>query len=529
MTIDVRQRKTNFLEHFLHEHFLFYITAVLLTIITSAFYLLDTHSGGNWAWFGLPLDDNWIHLVYARSLAQEGWFNYNPGIMEAGMSSPFWVVLLAIVYKVLTPLGVSPQWCAKGLALFCAFGVPLATYHLARAFKLNTKWAWFAGLISIVEPNLAYGNVAGMEVPLFTFLTLFSLWLTLRHHYFLAGIMLGIGVITRGEGALNALIIGFAVLLPAYLKRREVSIITMEELKMGLQVFLPSLILGGTWALYNYSINGHVLPNTYFVKHNFALGSFNPENLINILRGYIGHLALFTGLALPITLIFLGAGVWLLYQTKQLLAALPLVLIPIVQLYAFSINIKVVAVDIPWTYFTRRYMDFLLPFLMILLGMGASFLWSRISQRRNRWVALLAPLMVFGVIFVMASNIIKLNGYLIEQYSWNTENVEQVNVAMGKWIGEYLPGGVTIGVTDAGAMRYWSRSDQTIIDFLGLNCTQCIGRPLEELVTAFRPNYIVVFRPALNESLNYEELYSIQTQHNTILGGNELVIVKIKP
>lgn len=529
MTVDVRPRKATFLEHFLQEHLLFYIIAILLTVITSAFYLLAKHSGGNWAWVGLPLDDNWIHLVYARSLVQEGWFNYNPGIPEAGMSSPFWVVLLAIAYKLLTPLGVSPQWCAKGLALFFALGVPLATYHLARAFQLNLKWAWFAGLISIIEPNISYGNVAGMEVPLFTFLTLSALWLSRRHHYFLTGIVLGIGVVTRAEGVLNVALIGLAVLLPSYLKRREVSVVTTEELKLGFQVFMPSLILGSAWALYNYSVNGHWLPNTYFVKHNFALGYFNPENLMNVLRGYMGHLALFDGLALPITMTLLAAALWSLYKTRQILAAASLVLIPIVQLYAFSINIKVAAVEIPWTYFTRRYMDFLLPLWIIQLSIGAAYIWSRVSQRRNRWIALVAPLTVLGMIFVMGWNIIKLHNYLIEQYSWNTENVEQVNVAMGRWIGEYLPDNVTIGVTDAGAMRYWSRSNQKIIDFLGLNCEPCIGRPLEDLIAEFRPNYIVVFRPALTENFNYEELYSIQAQHNTILGGNELVAVKIEP
>jgi len=253
------------------------------------------------------------------------------------------------------------------------------------------------------------------------------------------------------------------------------------------------------------------------------------EMLVSILGGYLRHLVWFNGLALPLTLILLAAALWSLFASRQFLTVLPLALIPIVQIYAFSINIKVASVEIPWTYFTRRYMDFLLPFLVILLCMGAAFLWNRVSQRRNRWALLLAPLLMVGVLFVMGRNIFQLHNYLIEQYSWNTENVEQVNVAMGKWIGEYLPDGSTIGVTDDGGMRYWSRPDQTIIDFLGLNCASCIGRPMEELVAAFRPDYLVVFRPALTERLNYEELYSIQTRHNTILGGNELVAIKIKP
>jgi hypothetical protein len=200
-----------------------------------------------------------------------------------------------------------------------------------------------------------------------------------------------------------------------------------------------------------------------------------------------------------------------------------------VQLYAFSINIKVVEGDVPWTYFARRYMDFLLPLWIIQLTIGTAYLWKQVAQQQNRWVALAAPVVVLALAGVLGLNAIKLHGYLIEQYSWNTANVEQVNVAMGKWMGENLPANATIGVTDAGAMRYWSRPDQKVIDFLGLNCAPCIGRPMEDLIAEFRPDYIAVFRPALTENISFEELYSLQAGYNTILGGNELVIVKIKP
>jgi hypothetical protein len=511
------------------RHFPFYVVAVALTVSVSAVYLLARQSGGDWAWIGLPLDDGWIHLVYARSLAQEGWFNFNPGAAEAGMSSPLWVILLAVVYKVFTPLGISPQWCAKGLSLLCAMGVPMAAYHLALSFELNKKWAWFAGLAVILEPNLAYGNVAGMEVPLFTLLALLGLWLSRGDHPALAGIVLGLGVITRGEGALTAMLIGFFALLPVFLKRREATLITGEELGLGIRLFLPSLLLGGAWALYNYSINGHPLPNTYFVKHNFALGWINPENAWNILRGYMGHLALFSGWALMVTLGLMAAAFWSLWQSKRLLAAAPLLLIPVVQLYAFSINIKVIADEFPWTYFARRYMDFLLPLWIILLSMGAACLWGSVTRARARWTIFAAPVAALLALVMISRNVFDLHGYLIEQYSWNTENVEQVNVAMGKWIGQNLPANAVIGVTDAGAMRFWSRPDQKIIDFLGLNCVTCIGRPMLELIADMRPEYLAVFRPALTDAFSYEELYSIRVGYNTILGGNELVAVKLAP
>jgi len=530
MTQRTESKKQPYLIRFVRAHGAFYAVAILLTLAVAGLYLLGRQSGSGSAWSGLPLDDNWIHLVYARSLIEKGWFYYNAGVPEAGMSSPFWVILLGLIYGIFTPLGLSPQWCAKGLSLVFACGVPLATYHVARELKIGKHWAWLAGVLVILEPNLAYGNVAGMEVSLFTLLMLAALWLTWRSRYLLAGILLGLSVVTRAEGVPNAVLIGLCALLPAYIKRRQMSLVTSDELKMGLKLFLPSLILGGAWSLYNHSVNGHWLPNTYFVKHNFSLGYLNLENLWNILQGYAGQLAMFRGALLPVILILLAVSFWYFYKSKQIVLALPLVLISIVQLYAFSINVKVEAVGFPWSYFTRRYMDFLLPLWIIQIVLAAGYLWDLASRLQKRWAILATPVLLLAVLLLAGWNFVQLHGYMTEQYSWNTANVEQTNVAMGKWLFSNVPAGASIGVTDAGAMRFWSRADQTIVDFLGLNCWRCMGRPMPELITELRPQYLVVFRTALTSDFPfpYEELRKINVERNTILGGNELVAVKLK-
>ena len=44
---------------------------------------------------GFPLDDAWIHRVYARSFAFGDGFAYNPGDQQAGATSPLWVIITA--------------------------------------------------------------------------------------------------------------------------------------------------------------------------------------------------------------------------------------------------------------------------------------------------------------------------------------------------------------------------------------------------------------------------------------------------
>ena len=55
---------------------------------------------------GFPLDDGWIHQTYARSLAENGRFEYIPGVVSTGSTAPLWTLLLTIGYLLnLPPLG----------------------------------------------------------------------------------------------------------------------------------------------------------------------------------------------------------------------------------------------------------------------------------------------------------------------------------------------------------------------------------------------------------------------------------------
>src|SRR5215216_6814912 len=61
--------------------------------IAVLFYLLIS------AWIfrmGFPLDDTWIHLTYARNLAEYGEWAFRLGERSAGSTAPLWTFLLGI-------------------------------------------------------------------------------------------------------------------------------------------------------------------------------------------------------------------------------------------------------------------------------------------------------------------------------------------------------------------------------------------------------------------------------------------------
>jgi hypothetical protein len=98
---------------------------VLLNAGTAALFVTNTGSGTGAALTGVPIDDTWIHFVYARNLAEHGGLQFNPGEPEAGCTSPLWVLLLGLFHLVLSPLGVGPVAIAKGLGVLLGAGTSL--------------------------------------------------------------------------------------------------------------------------------------------------------------------------------------------------------------------------------------------------------------------------------------------------------------------------------------------------------------------------------------------------------------------
>src|SRR5512134_316515 len=70
-----------------------WIILALAALLVVLFYLgLSALAGG----LGFSLDDSWIHLTYARNLAEHGEWAFRPGEQSAGSTSPLWTALLSI-------------------------------------------------------------------------------------------------------------------------------------------------------------------------------------------------------------------------------------------------------------------------------------------------------------------------------------------------------------------------------------------------------------------------------------------------
>ena len=129
-------------------------------LAAALFFLLDRAPGTAAALAGLPLDDAWIHMVYARSLAALHGFAYNPGQLETGSTSPLWAVLLVPATWVAQLFGASVVIPAKVTGVLCAVGASVGAARLVRALGFGLAAELASGLALAVgilaEHGLAY-------------------------------------------------------------------------------------------------------------------------------------------------------------------------------------------------------------------------------------------------------------------------------------------------------------------------------------------------------------------------------------
>src|SRR5262245_40846669 len=75
------------------------LVAVIIGGVSAEFSAKSHEQSPMGAAAGFPLDDAWIHQVYARSLWRSHRFEYNDGESEIGLTSPLFAALLAPLHR----------------------------------------------------------------------------------------------------------------------------------------------------------------------------------------------------------------------------------------------------------------------------------------------------------------------------------------------------------------------------------------------------------------------------------------------
>lgn len=522
-------------------------TLALAHLLTALLFLYNPASGQAAGFDRLPLDNAWVHLVYARSFAEKFAFEFNPGVTEEGATSPLWVMLVGLCYKVLAFSGVFLPAIAELLGIVLAFGTSLVAMKLVHQVTDSKVMGAAAAVLIALEPNYTFAKLSGAEAVLFGFLALAASWTFYSRRMALTGALLALAVAARPEGLLLVVLCLVALAVKLLWERGDFRLVSISDLSEVLKVALPPLLVVLALGMFYMSVNGTPYPSSYLAKH-VPLGLLNLPNLRHVVQGYLAQTSFFgpAGVIAVVPLLFLAS---IRYVRQKRFAAIPLIAFPFLLCYALSVTIPLESGA--WNITTRRYLDPALPFIAVglvvgtyyshglLVALGMSLRRGRPSQLLHtdgkrvlgfssgsagaKWASLGLTLLFLLMVALPYSRFPERWVKLASEYSWNSRNIHEVNVAAARWIDQHLPPSAVIGTLDAGAIRFFG--NRRVVDLTGANTHSAIGQPLFDAAEEQRIDYLVAFRNVYFDSWPWgEEVASFTTQKNTVLAGPELVV-----
>ena len=486
-----------------------------------------------------PLDDTFIHLQYGRQIGQGQWFSYNDGDpVSSGASSFLYVLLLGAAHFV----GFSG---ANLLGFAIIFGTVLFVLSALLGYGLGQRLAGeraglCSGILIVANGAFGWGATSGMEVALFSVLILGTLLAFLRElssgRFLLTPILAALAALTRPEGLLFAWVITGAVVFVLLRDLRKSRPYSLRSSLAVLYAFLP--IAAGVAQYMFYTIaTGSSIQNGVLAKSLLYEPVFYPTEVLDAVFQNLTKLSLIvlTGLEpgnylFPGTILFCVLGTMYLaledarYRMFAVASGTALVL-------AMS-STAILGLPGAWGWHHYRY---LLPFFPPVLVFAVVGFYSLRSLTRNTWLP--EALASFAILCSLLSLPV-----WAATTGGNSLQIKEQQVSVGYWIRENLPPGASVGVNDAGAMRYYG--GHRTVDLIGLttnglalptrNGVGSLYETLEKMPEEKRPDYFAIYPtwfPGFDASgvLDQEiARFAISDRPEVagIVGGSEVVVFR---
>jgi hypothetical protein len=122
------------------------------------------------------------------------------------------------------------------------------------------------------------------------------------------------------------------------------------------------------------------------------------------------------------------------------------------------------------------------------------------------------------------------------RYGWAVQNINAMQVHLGRWLDRELPRPSRVAVNDIGAIAYFSRRE--IVDLMGLVTPAIIPYRREGEGGVMRylmetcPDHVVIFpawfpKLAARDDL-LEPRYRVKLERNEVAGADEMVVYRVK-
>ena len=261
--------------------------------------------------FGYPLDDTYIHLALARTLATSGVWGVGATLPAAASSSPLWTLLLAGAY--LLNSGAAFFYVSLVLNVLAGCGLILLLHA-----TFGTRPGSLAMTAAIVcAASLPSLSVVGMEHVLHALLATALCFLACRSiagrteetrsgDIAAIGLLAGLAVAARYE---SLFLVAPLMLLSAARGR------PFNFLALGLGAAVPVLAFGLWWM----HAGGWLLPNSLMLKTHFVQEAEQITEIRHALRAMVGSLekTAFAGGFAALLLELTGLLAWHLFRHRR--------------------------------------------------------------------------------------------------------------------------------------------------------------------------------------------------------------------
>jgi hypothetical protein len=452
---------------------------------------------------GFPLDDSWIHLHFARNLAEGAGFSYNPGVPVAGSTAPLWTLLLAAAAAVAGASLATAK--AVGVAVTVAAGLVLGRAIRAWGAPPTTAVAGAVGLLW--SGGMAWGALSGMEVSLAALLVGGALLAHARGRTLATALCAALAVLARPEAALLVPLL----LLAEPLTLRRVAVFTAVTAAVLAPAVAFSLATAGT-----------PVPVTAAAKIEGGLLGW---------LGGVREAASVTWLERPWQFTW-AWGQWL-FRTHWLLplALVPGVVlawrahrrrlgVPALVLLAHPLGMALVAPYRDPSFQEGRYSIHLLPVAVLVLAVSLGTAAGRLARAGT------AAYLAIALLVLPAA---------AGRYGWAVQNINAMQVHLGRWVDANLPPTARLAVNDIGAIAFVSRRE--VIDLMGLVTPAILPyrrqgeRGVIRYLAEECPDHVIVFPTWFPQLTSRTDLlapvYRVRLERNEVSGGPEMVVYRL--
>lgn len=483
--------------------------AAALTLALGVFLLRTRQLAGEVGLEAFPLDDSWIHLHFARNLAEGHGFSFNPGVPVPGSTAPLWTLALGALFAL---VGSHPV-LAKVVGIAATLGSAALAGRLAWIWTGGPGLGLLAALLVTLAGPMVWGALSGMEVALAALLVTGALVHHARGRPWAGGVALGLAVLARPEAI---------VLAPLFWLAGPLT---------GRRLLAWALPIAGAlapWVAFSLATTGSVLPATAAAKIEGGLvgllaGVREPLRRMLVERPWQFELEWARWLwrvdvLLPCLLL---PGLWWLGRRVGRAA-----LVPASVLLLHPLAMAWLAPYRGPSFQEGRYSIHLLPLAFVVAAAALAPL--RSSGGASRVKRALGPLaavaLLAGVVAALPS--------AASRYGRAVQNIEAMQVHLGHWVARHTDPTARIAANDIGAIGYVSR--RQVIDVMGLITPAIIPFRRDGEAGVLRylehvcPDYLIVFPawfPVLTGMADrFHPLHRVRLDHNEVAGADELVV-----